>query len=413
MAALGVADARQGMDARALQMDATRQDMRQQAAAWAATLDEQQRLVARRGIEETATRMMGATTPEAWDSLMTELGKPELVGQFGQRDALIMQSVPYAEALAMYANQNAPREQSFIVSGPNDYGLPPQGTYNVTVGPGGVTADPIGSIPAPDNPSATQEKINLLQTITNPNTGANFTAQEATEITLLYEVSRDPFSNQVQLINKATGQVIGMPATPAPVAAPAAPPPATVPPPATAPAATAAPAAPPPAFNIANDNARDAFGIPGALRNLANRGMDAAGMQMPFPDIAQDVSNFAVLGETLLNDIQGAYGRQPPSWLLQQINELIPRAGQPFTGPDNALMKFESLRASMEQEITAQRNAFASAPSPEIQAQVQARVGALETALFRIEDAIAQLSPQSPQISQEDADFLRSLGLDP
>ncbi len=112
MAALGVADARQGMDARALQMDATRQDMRQQAEAWAATLDDRER--AQRLAEGQA--FLGQLVavdgnPQAFDALMIQTGKPELVGQYNMLPQLINNMRDPLDALAMYDQRNAARQE--------------------------------------------------------------------------------------------------------------------------------------------------------------------------------------------------------------------------------------------------------------------------------------------------------------
>jgi hypothetical protein len=120
MAALGVADARQGMDARALQMDATRQDMRQQAEQWAAQLDERERAQRLAEGEQMLSGMISATSPQAWDAWATSTGQTQLVGQFGQRDMMINNLLPPMEALRRVdaqaaANQPAqPDPQSAI-----------------------------------------------------------------------------------------------------------------------------------------------------------------------------------------------------------------------------------------------------------------------------------------------------------
>jgi hypothetical protein len=72
---------------------------------------------------------------------------------------MINNMLPPMEALRRVDAQTAPRESTFIVSGENEYGLNPAGTYNVTVGPNGVTADPIGSVPAPEGPLSPVGKL--------------------------------------------------------------------------------------------------------------------------------------------------------------------------------------------------------------------------------------------------------------
>jgi len=112
MAALGVADARQGMDARALQMDATRQDMRVQADAWAASLDDRERELRLRESQEFLGRLAAVDgNPQAFDALMVEMGKPELVGQYGMLPQMIDNLRVPADALAQYDARRAVRQE--------------------------------------------------------------------------------------------------------------------------------------------------------------------------------------------------------------------------------------------------------------------------------------------------------------
>jgi hypothetical protein len=114
-AALGVMDTRQGMDARSLGMDATRlgmdatrQNMQQQAQEWAMTLDDRQRREAREGLQQAVQVLYSADTPEAWDAMALEMGKPEMVGQFARREQVILEASTFADAVA---RTDARREQ--------------------------------------------------------------------------------------------------------------------------------------------------------------------------------------------------------------------------------------------------------------------------------------------------------------
>jgi hypothetical protein len=117
-AALGVMDTRQGMDARSLGMDATRlgmdatrQDMRMQAEQWAASLDEREAAEAREGLQRAVQMLYTADTPEAWDAMAQQLGKPELMGQFAMREQRIAEVLPFAEAIARTDARRAPQQQ--------------------------------------------------------------------------------------------------------------------------------------------------------------------------------------------------------------------------------------------------------------------------------------------------------------
>jgi hypothetical protein len=114
-AALGVMDTRQGMDARSLGMDATRlgmdatrQNMQKQAQEWAMTLDDRERQEAAQGLQRAVQMLYTADTPEAWDAMAAEIGKPEMAGQFGRREQLIAEVLPFAEAVS---RTDARREQ--------------------------------------------------------------------------------------------------------------------------------------------------------------------------------------------------------------------------------------------------------------------------------------------------------------
>jgi hypothetical protein len=385
-AALGVMDTRQGMDARSLGMDATRQNMDLQMREWAASMDDRERAQRLQEGQQMMAQFIRADTPEAWSALMVQLGKPDV--PFEQRGQMINNMREPMDLLAMYDAQNAPRDTTFIVSGENEYGLDPRGQYNVTVSPGGgVQATPIGSIPGDPSPSASEAQIARIMRTVNPNTGDFYTEQEAINIVDLQGVVIDPFRNVPMVYNRGSGAVINPQVSPQPVADTAVTPPATtaVAPPPNAP--------PPPSFDITQPNARAAFGIPGMSANLANTVTDTLGLGQAFPEAGEQIAQFAVLGEMLLNDIVGGYSRQPPSWLLQQIDALIPRAGRAFTGPDQALQQFESLYAVMSAERDREKAAAENSPSPELRAQAQQNYGALDGALMRIEDAIAKLRP--------------------
>jgi hypothetical protein len=108
MAALGVTDTRQGMDARALTMDATRQTMQQQAEAWAMTLDETQRAEAAAATQQAIAVLMSADTPQAWDALAQQYNKPEMMGQFARREQILAENMTLAEVLQRQDTRNAP-----------------------------------------------------------------------------------------------------------------------------------------------------------------------------------------------------------------------------------------------------------------------------------------------------------------
>jgi hypothetical protein len=377
-AALGVMDTRQGMDARSLGMDATRQNMDLQMREWAASMDDRERAQRLQEGQQMMAQFIRADTPEAWSALMVQLGKPDV--PFEQRGQMINNMREPMDLLAMYDAQNAPRDTTFIVSGENEYGLDPRGQYNVTAGPGGVQAAPIGSIPAGDTrPSAAEEEIARFMEIPNPNTGLPFTRQEAIEVAQLYAISRDPVTGNVVVVNRATGAPVGQPASQ----------PATQPPP----AVDVQP--PPPSFDMGDDAARAAFGLRGFGANIANTVTDTLGMGQAFPGVSQAQTDFSVAAESILADMARAWDRQPPSWVLQAQNSLIPRPGSVFTGPDGAAEQLSAIRRNAEVELRSVTDRLAGEISPTVRAQLEGQQSALANGIAKLDALTARLQPGS------------------
>jgi hypothetical protein len=158
---------------------------------------------------------------------------------------------------------------------------------------------------------------------------------------------------------------------------------------------------------------RPAFGVTGALQGAANTVVDAFGGQTPFPETGQAQAELNVLGESILNNMAQAYARQPASQFMQQIDALIPRPGSPLTGPNSALQQYEAIYGAMQTEFDNIMASMDGVMSPEERSDARARVRAITTEIRRVGDAIAGLRVQPPQVSDDDAEFLRSLGLEP
>ncbi len=108
MAALGVQDARLGMDATRLGMDATRQQMevldietKRAAEEYARGLSKEQAAAEAAQLEAGVKQALMAPNAAAFDALMTQMGRPELVGQFENRQMLAGQFMSVAEILKM------------------------------------------------------------------------------------------------------------------------------------------------------------------------------------------------------------------------------------------------------------------------------------------------------------------------
>jgi len=368
-ASLGVQDARQTMDARGLGMEQTRLQMQVLTAAeqraiadQARQMSEAERAQRAAAIEQSVAMGMAAQTPQEWDALM-QATAPELVGQFDQRDMLVNRFMSIADIIKRADAQAA---------GPN---------------------------------GAAEAEVRRVMELVNPNTGRPFTRQEAIQVVDLNQVSRDPFTNQVQVVDKATGRIVNAePGQPQQAQQPA------------QPGKTPAPAVPEQPEIAPPRDLRPAFGVMGALRGAANTVVDAFGGQAPFPETGQAQAELNVLGESILNNMAQAYARQPASQFMQQLDALIPRPGSPLTGPNSALQKYEAIYNAMQTEFDNIMASMDGVMSPEERSDARSRMRAITTEINRVGDAISGLrmqSPSAPVVSDDDAEFLRSLGLEP
>lgn len=107
-AAMGMQSAQLGMDAQRQGMAATQQRMdmltREEKAAvsaQAAAMGTAERAAAAAEIENAVKMGMTVQSPEQWDALMGQMGAADLVGQFGQRQALAARYMEIADAFKM------------------------------------------------------------------------------------------------------------------------------------------------------------------------------------------------------------------------------------------------------------------------------------------------------------------------
>lgn len=136
-------------------------------------------------------------------------------------------------------------------------------------------------------------------------------------------------------------------------------------------------------------DANNSFGLEGFLRGGANKVGDVLGLGQPFPETAQTQRDFAVLGEKLINDIASGYDRQPPSWLLRNIEELVPRAGRPSMGAEEAQDKLTAIGRDLQGEIAATRQSLKRRMDPAARQALEARLAALEAATNRVNTALS------------------------
>jgi len=124
-AAQGVQGNQLNMDQTRLGMDAMRQNMAQSVAQegrldrqeqmqiqqYAASLSADQAAQAQQKIAAGMPVLATAQDPQSWDQIAQQLGQPDLVGQFGQRDRVFAQFQTLGDVLA---SQQAPTAQSGI-----------------------------------------------------------------------------------------------------------------------------------------------------------------------------------------------------------------------------------------------------------------------------------------------------------
>lgn len=155
-------------------------------------------------------------------------------------------------------------------------------------------------------------------------------------------------------------------------------------------------------FGPAYQGAPDAFGLEGALRGAVNTATDAIGLGPAFPETLQAQRDFAVLKEQLINDIASGYDRQPPSWLLQNIEQLVPTAGRPFQGPEDAQSRLRAIGRDIQGQIQSAETALERQRlSPTERQTLQNRITQLRIAEGRISDALSAFAP-SVELSDED-----------
>ncbi len=141
-------------------------------------------------------------------------------------------------------------------------------------------------------------------------------------------------------------------------------------------------------FGERYSNSPEAFGVGGALTGGINTVFDAIGAGAPYPDVQQTQADFNVLRESLLNDIGSAYNRQPPSWLLQNIEALTPRPGNVFEGAGTAQSKLTAIGRQLTDELQTAEETLRGELSPTNRQEIESRVIGLRAAIGRVTDAL-------------------------
>lgn len=265
------------------------------------------------------------------------------------------------------------------------------------------TDDIIALTTSSARPSAAEQQIARLA----ENFMATGTVQDPAEARNLavgivdgrYKTDQHPITGELQIIDLATGQPVNSAAPPSPV-------------PNVDDQIMGAVTGEDP-FGAPYPDASGSFGLGGALAGTINRTMDAVGLGAPYPDVQRTQAAFGVLRENLLNDIAETYGRQPPSWLLQDIRSLTPEAGNLLEGPEAAQAKLTAIGRQLQSQIEQTQESLGRQNSPSGQQELETRLGGLQTGLSRVQEALAAFGPRGGgQTGQAPADDVPE-GIDP
>lgn len=96
---LGMENTRLGMDQTRQQMSALDQRTKREAEIYAKSLSAEEAAAKAAALEANVKQALMAPTPEAFDAMVTQMGQPELVGQFENREALAAQFMSVADIL--------------------------------------------------------------------------------------------------------------------------------------------------------------------------------------------------------------------------------------------------------------------------------------------------------------------------
>ncbi|MGR3524895.1 MAG: hypothetical protein ACU0CT_02710 [Paracoccaceae bacterium] len=375
MASIGVQDQRQQMQARSQQMEMLTREEQRLLQDRAAAMSAAERAAAAEQQRQVVAMGLAINDPAQWDAFVTQQGATDLVGQFENRQMLANRFLEMADIIEG-------------LNGPDP--LSPEGKFAVDQRrgfiPDGVTSSGGGG-------AKDQEIQRTMQAW-----GVDFkTAQGIADGVL--RVSQDPTTREIMVTNLATGETFaptvsqGMPGQ-QPAQEQSAP-------------TTQQPAGNP-TFGDAFQGAANSFGFQGVARGLANTGADALGFEVPFPEDQQTRQDFEVLGESLVNDFASAYGRQPPSWLLQNIAGLVPQAGRPFEGPQRAQTKLVSIARDMESRRRVAQESLRRRLTPAERQEALALIAGIDATLARVNSALQGF--QSGGSDADDALMQKYLG---
>lgn len=208
----------------------------------------------------------------------------------------------------------------------------------------------------------------------------------------VYSVSRDPYTNEVQVIDKGTGlPVAGGQTAPQSQSAPQ--------PQATQQTQQGE------QLSFGQDvptGGESAFGVRGALAAGVNAVTDAAGMGQAFPEAAEQRNFFRNFEEEALVSLSQAYPRMPAKQLMERLRALAPNVSNLMEGPDQAAGELNVMRRRVERDLNRAQGAVdARRIRPEDRDALRTEISGLKSMLGTIDEALTRLgkSPSGGQPS--------------
>lgn len=141
-------------------------------------------------------------------------------------------------------------------------------------------------------------------------------------------------------------------------------------------------------FGEQYQNSPSSFGVAGFGNQIANKVTDTLGLGPWNAEVQQTQADFDVLSEKLVNDMASAYQRQPPSWLLQNIAALSPRAGRLSEGAGEAQTKLRAIGRDLSGELNKTNKSLQRRQKSKDREVLLTRKSGLEAAIERIETAL-------------------------
>jgi len=348
------------MQANQMQQGRERLQMARAAAARAvethvAQMDAAARQREAEELEGVLAQLAAAPDATSWDRVASEI-RPEAVGKFGDRDMVFAQGLGLRDVLEI---QKGPEPQSpegkFYAD--QRAGLIPEGAAQ-----GGTEADRelsrLQSIGIPRD-VAIKIKEGVFKVVTDPTTRESVVI-DLSDGSPVYRVSMDGRQPQATPDNPAHPQGGEQPPDHRLT------------------------------FGGEVSDASDAFGAEGIIKKGANWVGDVTNMGVPFEGVQETQSDFAVLREAMINDVASAYNRQPPSWLLKNIEALTPEAGSLTQGASGAQSKLRALRRNFESELALAEKRAARRMSPAQREENEVKILGLENAIGRVDGALSR-----------------------